>query len=309
MRINARATDAYLRLARLQDAAGRPELALTALVFMPGGRPLEDEAALFEIRLLARLGRGANAPPQLLQQLAVPTRRAEAAAALAAGVRERAGPEAAVKAIRSVEGLDLGDPSHPEALEALVEHLAASGRAAAAVAEVDRALAAYPQVAVFHALRGRALTRRANAPAEARAAFERALALDPEQRVALRGLAAAESAAGAPKAALALYERALALDPGDAPSARGAAAALVALDRSGEAEQRLAALLHERPYDSGAAVALAELRIARGAVDERTRELAHRAVLFGGGTDAKRLLERLDPPKAGRDSRPKPDTG
>lgn len=296
MRIDARATDAYLRLAHLQEAAGRPELALAALSFMPGGRPREDEAALLEMRVRARLGLAASARPMVLQELGAPERRAAAAAALAAGVRERAGAEAAVKALRRIDGLDLDDPSHAEALAALVEHLCASGRAAAAVAAVDHALAAHPDAAVFHALRGRALVLRGDG-AKARAAFERALALDPEQRVALRGLAAMESASS-PEAALPLYERALAVDPDDAESARGVAAALAVQGRSREAEDRLAALLLEHPYDSGAALALARLRIARGALDERTRELAHRAVLFGGGDDAKRLVEQVDSHKA-----------
>jgi tetratricopeptide (TPR) repeat protein len=175
------------------------------------------------------------------------------------------------------------------------------------VAASDHALAAHPDAAVFHALRGRALALRGDG-AKARAAFERALALDDEQRVALRGLAAIESASS-PEAALPLYERALALDPDDAESARGVAAALAAQGRSREAEDRLAALLLERPYDAGAALALARLRIARGAVDARTRELAHRAVLFGGGDDAKRLVEQVDPQKAEGGPSDKADLG
>jgi tetratricopeptide (TPR) repeat protein len=307
MRIDARATDAYLRLAHLQEAAGRPDLALLAVTFMPGGRLREDEATLLQLRLLARLGRGAEAPQALLQELVAPEHRAAAAAAIAAGVRERAGAEAAVKAIRRVGGLDLDDPSHAEALAALVEHLSAGGSAAAAVAAADHALAAHPDAAVFHALRGRALALRGDR-AKARAAFERALALDPEQRIALRGLAAIESAAS-PNAAIPLYERALALDPGDAESARGVAAALAAQGRSREAEDRLAALLLDHPYDAGAALALAQLRVARGAVDARTRELAHRAVLFGGGDDAKHLVEQVDPQKAEGDPPRRPDLG
>jgi tetratricopeptide (TPR) repeat protein len=304
MRIDSRATDAYLRLARLHEAAGRDELALSALAFMPGGRQREDEAALLEIRLIARLGLGANAPPQLAQQLADPARRSAAVAALAAGVRDRAGADAAVKAIRGVKDLDLDDPAHPEALAALVEHLSASGNAAVAARAVDHALAAHPDAAVFHALRGRVLALRGDG-APAQAAFERALALDPGQPIALRGLAAIESAKS-PAAALPLYERLLALDPDDAESTRGLAAVLAAQGRSSEAEERLAALLLEQPYDAGAAVALAQLRVARGAVDERTRELAHRAVLFRGGDDAKRLLERVDPKKATAEPQRKP---
>jgi tetratricopeptide (TPR) repeat protein len=295
MRIDARATDAYLRLAQLQEAAGHPDLALATLTFMPGGRPREDEAALLEMRVRARLGLAANAGQILTKELTVPEHRAAAAAALAAGVRERAGAEAAVKAIRRVDHLDLDDPFHAEALAALIEHLCASGSGAAAVAAADHAIAAHPDAAVFHALRGRALALRGD-PAKARAAFERALALDREQRVALRGLAAIESAS--PEAALSLYERVLALDPDDAESARGAASALAAQGRSREAEDRLAALLRDRPYDADAALALARLRIARGAVDARTRELAHRAVLFGGGDDAQRMVEQVEPHEA-----------
>jgi len=70
---------------------------------------------------------------------------------------------------------------------------------------------------------------------------------------------------------------------------------LVALGRSGEAEERLSALLLEHPYDAGAARALAELRLARNAKDERTVELARRAVAFGGGAEAEALLARIAP--------------
>ena len=38
---------------------------------------------------------------------------------------------------------------------------------------------------------------------------------------------------------------------------------------------------------------LEHLRLARGAQDERTLELARRAFAFGGGADAEALLERI----------------
>jgi hypothetical protein len=70
---------------------------------------------------------------------------------------------------------------------------------------------------------------------------------------------------------------------------------LGALGRSDQAEQRLEALLAERPYDAAAARALAELRLARGVKDDRTVELARRAVVFQGGPEAEALLERIAP--------------
>ena len=39
-------------------------------------------------------------------------------------------------------------------------------------------------------------------------------------------------------------------------------------------------------------LALAELRLSRGAADERTQDLARRAVFFGGGAEAEEVLER-----------------
>ena len=64
----------------------------------------------------------------------------------------------------------------------------------------------------------------------------------------------------------------------------------------------MAALLRDHPYDAAAARALAELRLARGVQDERTVELARRAVAFGGGAEAKALLERIAPHAEAGDS-------
>jgi thioredoxin-like negative regulator of GroEL len=138
--------------------------------------------------------------------------------------------------------------------------------------------------------------RFSGAPAAAvREAFERALALDAKNAIALVGLARLEAEAGSKEAALALYDRAISEDENDRVAAREAASVLVALGRPSEAEQRLTALLRAHPYDAAAARALAELRLARGAEDEQTFELARRAVAFRGGADAEALLERIGP--------------
>src|SRR5439155_12054341 len=83
MRIDSTATDAYLRLARIHEAANRDEDALAALSFEPGGRPDEVEAMLHETRDLAKLGKLTTVPPGARKRLPA-DRLGAAVAALAA---------------------------------------------------------------------------------------------------------------------------------------------------------------------------------------------------------------------------------
>jgi tetratricopeptide (TPR) repeat protein len=296
MRIDVNETDAYLRQARLHAAAGHYQAALDTLAFEPGGRPEELAAALLQMRIRARMGqKEREMPPWLRGILARPEHRGAMVAALGEGVRERSGPEAALAAMKAVRPLDLSDPIHVEALAAIIEDLAATGRAKEGLALVDAGLRKHPDAAPFLALRGRALHLSGAEVASVREAFERALALDAKNGIALVGLARLEADAGSKEAALGLYDRAISEDEDDRTAAREAAALLVALGRPGDAEQRLATLLREHPYDAEAARALAELRLARGAQDEQTLALARRAVVFQGGSEAEALLERIKP--------------
>jgi len=71
----------------------------------------------------------------------------------------------------------------------MVGYLVADGRADEAVKAAEAALAAHPDSALFHELRGRALWSAGDAAA-GRKAIERALELEPERATALGGLAA-----------------------------------------------------------------------------------------------------------------------
>src|SRR5262249_38174053 len=151
--------------------------------------------------------------------------------------------------------LDLKDPANADALAAIAEDLAATGKAAEAVALADAGLREHPDAAEFHAVRGAALLR-SGAPAEsARAAYQRALELDPKSARALLGLARLEAAAGASDPALALFDRAAtaAADPDTAAPVREAAALLVKLGRNADAEAKLDGLLRDQPWDGQAA--------------------------------------------------------
>ncbi|MGH7335932.1 MAG: tetratricopeptide repeat protein, partial [Myxococcota bacterium] len=290
IRIDVRSTDAYLRLARLHAAEGRLDEAVSILSFQPGGRPEELTAGLLHLEILARLD---LLPPTHLQRFfSHPDRRARALAAVARGRTARRGPAEAAKYLRE-QKIDLTDPVHAPALEALVEALGASGHSEEGLVLADAGQRRHPEAAAFHALRGRALILSRRPSASARAAYERALAIDAGHSQALIGLARLHVESGKRDSALEFYERALIVAPDDRDTARDAAKLLSALERRDEAEERLAGLLRAHPYDAPAALALAELRLARGADDERTRELVRRAVHFRGGPPAEALLERL----------------
>ncbi len=290
MRIDVRSTDAYLRLARLHAAEGRLDEAASILSFQPTGRPEELPAGLLHLEILARLD--ARPPAYLKRFFSHPDRQARALAAVARGRAARHGPADAAKHLRG-QKIDFADPIHAAALEALIEALGASGHFETGLVLVAAGLRQHPEAAAFHALRGRALILSGAPSASARAAYQRALAIDARHPVALVGLARLHAESGEREPALGLYERALVVAPDDRDSARAAAALLVALDRREEAEQRLAGLIRAHPYDAPAALALAELRLARGVEDERTLALARRAVHFRGGPPAEALVERL----------------
>jgi tetratricopeptide (TPR) repeat protein len=294
MRADVRATDAYLRLARIYAASGRDDDALTALGFEPGGRPEEAQAAILRLELTVRRGQKENPTPGLLER---PENWGAGVAAMARGIREREGAKAALEYLRGLDRLDFGDPLHAEATAAWIDAAAVGGSPGEALRKVEVALAAQPRAGWLHALRGLALERSGAAPDRAREAYEAALELDPKELRALRALAELERRAGAPKRALELAERALALDPRSAETQHVAARALLAAGRESDAQARLVALLREHPHDAEAALSLAKL-YARGGNLQRAESLAHRAVYFRGGPEAVALAEEL----RGRDS-------
>jgi tetratricopeptide (TPR) repeat protein len=296
IRADPAATDAPLRLGLLHEAEGAYAFGLVAArqTGRPpgeGARVLPDlEAQLVALRLAARLGRVAEVRGLVAHLMAQERDAGRAVAALAEGTRARLGPGAAAQRVRQLEGLDLTDPRASEALRVLVVDLVEAGDADAALPYVEAALRAHPDAAVFHEIRGTWLEQRGSHADEVRAAYERALELDPENARALAGLGRLSAD---PQAALALYARAAEADPADPAPQRAAAELLIRLGRPEEAERRLSDLLEEHPYDAQAAIRLAELLLAREAETDRTLELARRAVRFGGGAEAYALLGRV----------------
>jgi tetratricopeptide (TPR) repeat protein len=297
IRIGPGLTDSRVRVGRLLAAEGRPREAVVLLNERRREQPPSLEGELLSLRLAARSGDAAEVQASLGRfRKGMPDLLGLAAAHAAQGLRGRAGPAAALRALRGVEGVDLLDPNHADALRAVVVHSKAAGQLDAARADVRAALAEHPEASAFHEIEGLLLELEGRAtPGEIRAAYDRALAIDPENAHALERRAHLALSTD-PDGALADFDRAARSKASDATlraaSMRGAAEALVALGRKQEAEARLRALLVDYPYDAQAAARLAEIGLERGPSDQ-TLELARRAVRFGGGADAFAVLARV----------------
>jgi tetratricopeptide (TPR) repeat protein len=289
-------TDARYRLARLYEAARAYDLAIVAGRHAAKDGTPDPVAERVALRVLARLGRLAEARPVIARAAQNPELYGPAVAAMAHGVRERRGPAEAVKLVREAPGLDLTDPRSAEALRELAMALVDSADSRGALAAVDAALAKHADDAELHALRAEVLAR-AHAPAgEARSEAERALALDPKHVGALALLARLAADAGDADAALDLYAKSAAADTrelGDTTARRACAELLLARGRGRDAEARLAELLRWAPYDGGAARRLAELRLAREDAGDEVLSLASRAARFSAQPEDFELLSRV----------------
>ena len=300
MRIDVNATDAYLRLARLQAAAGRYEAARLDAEFHAGRAPRRGRRGAAADAHARRASGARSQIPALPAQrlLARPEHWGAAVAALGEGVRERSGPKAALEAMRSAKPLELDDPDTRRGArgDRRGPRRDRQGRRRRSRSSMP-ACASTPTPRRFHALRGRALAlSQAHRPRRcARPSSARSSSTPRTHARAGRPRARSKRDAGANEAALALYERAVAADPDEPRPPRARPAALLVGDRPHarrprSASTRCCAII---PTTREAARLLAELRLARGAKDERTLELARRAVAFGGGAEAKALLERV----------------
>jgi len=266
--------DAVLSLLRLFEALHLDREALPTLARYRQENPDDPEMLVQIIRFAYRTGEMKLAARTAQILLAVPGQRGVAVAELAAIRAKRGGPAEGAREIRAAR-LDLTHPRNGEALAPLIEYLVAAGRPAKALEATQAALAAHPDEALFHELRGRAL-RGAGDAAAAREAFQRALELEPQRAAALAQLAALAAEQGDRETAIALYDRAELADPADATYAWGAIQLVGEADHGAELDRRLEALLLRHPTHAAAAEFLA--RRLRSKEPERAFDLTRRAV-------------------------------
>jgi tetratricopeptide (TPR) repeat protein len=290
VRISPGATDARTRGAELLLAQGQPSFAVQMLVTATGQAPLEIEGQVLLMRLSALLGDMGTVRDSLEQiGQSRPAWVGRALAAAAEGLAKRTGPNMALGMLLTAPGVNFNAPQYAAALRALVGFAHEAGETAATRDAVQQTLAAQPDSGAFEEIRGFDLELSGAPAAAVRAAYERAVALEPRNPQALLSLGRLE-ASGDPEAALALFDRAAAADPADPTPKLQAARALIASGKLAEAEVRLDALLLEHPLEAEAAAERARLDLERGVATARTLERARRAVRFGGGADALDLL-------------------
>jgi tetratricopeptide (TPR) repeat protein len=203
--------------------------------------------------------------------------------ALAEGTKDRLGSAAAAEMLADAKDLNLAHPGNAELLRSLVIYRGPKGKPGRESAALSAALEKHPGVADFHEIHGVRLETRGASETETRAAFERALEIDPQHERALLGLARLEAANGRVEAALALQAKAIEAAPEPEAPLRAKAKLLIETRAPRDAERALEDLLHQDPYDGAAAASLAALRRERGAIDDRTRELEARSARFGTG--------------------------
>ena len=289
VRSDASHTSAALELARLLEAMGNYSPAFDAVGRYVRSELSDPEGYVLTVRLANRLGRQDVVAEGLRRLARIEGQRARAVALESDLVAGSRGYEVAVSMIERAN-LDLTDPANLLALEAWVDKLGKSGRAAEALPRVDAAIAAHPDQSAFHALRARALVGSDGSPEEIDAAYARALELDAENASALAGQGRRMEDAGNLEAALALYDRAADADPENVAYPEAAARVLFASGDTSEAEGRLEAMLVSYPRDPRAAIELARSLLARGGDADRALSLAQRAVLLQSGAEGLEAL-------------------
>lgn len=270
------ATDAALVLARQYLARGRFAEAVRMAQQQAAVRPLSGiEAHLVTVRALAASGQ-LEAARTTLDQLAKLRPLGTGGVLTRAWVERRAaGPAAAVDVV-DASGLDLSTPAGQPVLRSLVGDLVALGRSDEALARVREARARRPGDAGLESLEGSVLLQAGRTDA-ARGSFERVLARDARNAVALAGLAEIAAHRGDVATALARWDAATAADPANTAPSYRAAQLLLERGRTDEARARLRDVVHRDPGNAFACNDLAYLLADAGEELELAAELAERA--------------------------------
>jgi tetratricopeptide (TPR) repeat protein len=204
----------------------------------------------------------------------VPDEEAAGIAELAYVARAQEGPAAAVKTLRE-SGLDLAQSDNQAALRAMADNLNALGQEEEALAAVDSAIAANPEDANLHAIRGTTLSRLGRKD-EARQEFEKAHAIDADNASAIAGLAVIAGNSGDFAKAIKLFDLAAKSADDDAHAYSAAQLTLQIGDKDG-AMDRLREIVRKYPASAGARNDLAWLLAESGGNLDTALSLAEEA--------------------------------
>ncbi len=263
VRVDKDGSDAALILAELYFERGDHPKALSFANNYISNRPRSSKEPALRIaaRALTAQGRFGHAHRSIELMREAGFERSALVEEAAVLQREK-GAEASVALIRA-SAFDLAEPANEEILRALADGLLSLGRGPEALGAVDAALGRSPDAASLHAMRGTLLAR-TQQPAEAAAAFRRAVELDPRSPTALGGLATVLATTGESAEAIRLYDRAAALDPARPHYAYSAAQLVLSSAEPAGAEQRLRKIVKQHPGHAGARNDLAWLLAESG---------------------------------------------
>ncbi len=295
IRISPGATEARYLVAQIHLAQRHHGEALQLLRIRADSEPLPPEGELLSLRLWALVGRGYEIDRSMDSiRDGAPTYVGRAIAAVAQGVRGRAGTKHAMAVIRRAEDFDPTNLNFAEALRTLVEYSHASGEGVdAASKDVETAVAAHPDAPEIREIAAFQAELSKQPASEVSAAYNAVLEVDPENARALEGLGRVAVSEGALADALPYFDRASTANPDEVGPSIAAARVLVQLGRGVEAEKRLTEFMAEHQFDAAASQMLAELLVERDAAGDRALDLARRALRFGGGEDALNLLVQI----------------
>jgi tetratricopeptide (TPR) repeat protein len=178
---------------------------------------------------------------------------------------------AVAETIQLAESALKNAPGNPEARLTLASGLIARRDLARAEPLVAELLKEYPNVAAVEALNGMRHLARKNIPA-ARAAYERALTLDPRSYPAFAGLTALDMVENKTSEARGRVEARLAATPNDVRVLMLASRVYLAVNDLGTAERTLRRVVELTPNDSRAYSMLGQLYVAQQRLPEARAE-------------------------------------
>lgn len=281
-------TEAALRLSKLYFHAGSLQNAWnSAAQYYQGHR--EDAEG---VRMMLRAASSAEdeSVSNLLDRLAGGPLWPTALAMRAERIESRNGAGAALEALDAVEAFDAAAPENAEAFRVRMRLLLELGQHERAIAESAAALEAGTDSGALQEIRGFVLDASGAEPSKVRVHLEEAVSLEPDGWRPLHSLGVHLEGTGEFQEALAYFRRAAATAPSEPAPGRAIARLLARTGRDAELEAAWEAHLREQPWDAEAALALARIRIDSGRIDDRTAELAERAVLFRGPEGALETL-------------------
>ena len=269
-------SDVALVLGRVYLALGQPGAALDAVQYHFAGNPGDVTALEFQARLAGLVGNEASERSALSQLFAL--QPAKAVASRARTLASLLGDAETLTYLEEVE-IDLDDPANLEALAVWAERMVLLDRADEGLARLARLRGEHPDDVGLLALQGATLGAAGEADA-ARAALERALALEPNHHQALVALARLDARAGNVDSAVERFRLAAEIEPADPTPITEAADALFAAGRDDEARELLEERLREHPWEGRAAHLLARSALESGDHGDVALAWAQRAALF-----------------------------